>query len=212
MAIISKETIYISGEKFIKATKVSSRGKFSIDLPESFIDAFGVKNVSGDSLSSVNKQFGEFCHKFKDAKKTTKKVIAYQLQAECDSLDLNADGISFLDGLGLAVSAVLLTETTTETANGMKSYSYDPITLDIDDNDFEYNYHPLGRSLFDRSIYPHRTESKKAENIMEWTQEREDFFIDLGKAMKKLIQQCDQIMSGNDSITKFIASKQKLLR
>lgn len=213
--IRSKEIRLFNGERWIQRLQFSLKDQmFHIPMPESYNAAFGSPvgesrkklDVKGKTVAEADKAFDAAIEKWKGVDTKERKVIAYCLYMNTVNKIKRKDrfwgGMTLLPerqdidmfhspDVGIAFSYEVCTEATT----GGKQYyynrvpnpDYDPKS-DSPKHQIEWNKEEavLGK----QAEHPSQWEDHKANVIIvDWTQEREDFFKQLRDRLQVLARQ-----------------------
>lgn len=133
--------------------------------------------IEGDSALEVERDFVFLCRRYYNSLRKSRKIIAYTLRW-CRAGDFNREhnGLPFDDGTGLMVQW----EKGWEVRLGKEEYKF----FDHDPTDPENRGLVTGRTM----SMVGREGVDNNGSILEWSQEREDFFIALELRMEKMIE------------------------
>lgn len=189
MPVISRTTENLNGVPWKKVVKVDSGGTFEINVPEAVTKAFGTTTVSGSTFEAAQRALNELIERFKAANTRVRRVIIHSVKAKAHIFEpdrsalhgerfvFRTDEISFTDGIALSIEVGVYDETTVE-ANGHTSISY------------EYVKSKLPVQVAQRYVVQHHREPRA---VIEWTQEREDFFVRVVRAMEWLVLEMQKL-------------------
>lgn len=165
---------------FFLVVNVSPKGIFSAKLPQRVTEILGYDKVTSDTNEDVLRKFTEAIEEYKSARTTTRKVIAYDFNCAAkeftanDGTDHEYHEMGFVEGLGLSVWAVVCEESVRTMGDDKQRYDYEELPSSIPDV-----LRPQARN-----VNSHR---EQAEHIIDWTQDREDFFVRLAGIMQEMI-------------------------
>lgn len=192
MVKISKETINVPGVgEFIVEVEYAVRKKsFIIKLPDKVKETIGKAMVAAETFDDAKDQFSESIKEYNNAKTIERKVIVYHFRATAWVMDeeerrciFREDEVSFAKGTALDLFYEVLVE---KTLFNRKSYHYLNGNYAYGDNE--------------------------GFQVMDWTEQREDFFKMLNKGLQHTIMKAHAFFNANnDDIMKFIDSGGKLL-
>ena len=180
MASVRTETT-IFGDRFVARFNVDKNGVFSVKLPDWSHAALGKSEIKGKTLSEVEKLFQSERERYAKIRQSTSEVILYKFELQDKTGAWNGDkderdDMSFGIGKGIQFAVCNALETQHYGVDGelvRRSYKTDP--------DQPY---PLG---YDYGKFGSLVERNLGFQVMEWTQDREDWFLNLCKAMDGLI-------------------------
>jgi hypothetical protein len=183
--------------------KCSSEGLFSIELPQELKDFTGNKEIGNSTLDGIKKDWKELCVRYVKRDESFRKIIIYEFKRNCYICEreapdkvhpegeiikclLREDDLSFShpDATGFTIEYKVCYERTCQGA-------IDYVTLD--------------KSFLDRKL-------DSDERVMNWTPDREKFFIMLKQAVEQLILKANKFFEQKgDEIERFIDSKTNAL-
>jgi hypothetical protein len=199
MPTVKQNTVYVKAKggepvAFLQVIKFNSRqhpDKFSIDLPEWWASLLGYKTVVADTYDAVILAFKESKKKFEEMSSSKRKVILYNFLSSAMMYKLTNG--SFIVGREPHDSDGVIKNCVFRTKGG----DY-PGSLGVDGTGltfwFKVCYEVTSSfesyvsyvSLDDVKITDSRS---KEEKVIEWTQQREDFFCQFELELTKLIVQ-----------------------
>ena len=164
-----------------RVIKCDASGTFTCNLPPQIVTVLGIAEVQGISRSEVLKKVTEIFDRYRSSRLTEEKVILYEVKYHAYIYngdrcvfrsEQGVNELSFCHGTGISVAAAVCTERCTTEANGNKTYEYDEIKSSL----------PCGMSCgFNVRVHGYRTGRK--DNLLPWTQERENFFAKIGNGL-----------------------------
>jgi len=154
-------------------------GQFSCKLPEAIAEYLQIKEVRGMTLAEVETEFANMIEAYEEAEVTEKKIIMYQFAYRRAP---DTGGYGFYQGIVLSVSASVFTEKEIRAHSGLVVYKYEFVPSSL--NEF-YRYH--GES--------YGPDTKRKENQVPWTVEREAFFLYVQTNMERLIDMLKDLQS-----------------
>ena len=171
MPVVSRVTNYPFGEKFTEEIRVDAKGTFSIKLPSQAVSVLGYDEIKAPTLNQLKWDYRDTIDKVKAAATSKRKVILYSVRLH---MSVVRDGkcvfaekqISFAEGVAVQFQVGVYDEYT-QVIDGKTKYRYENLKVDFPagaaHGAFELGYRGCPRD-------------KRPESILEWTQEREDFF------------------------------------
>lgn len=190
MPVVKTEKFSFDGDEYIRKVYCDKDGDFSIKLPETVIEFTGKEKVYGKTMLEVFSNWDETIDKYKKSNTKQRKVIVYSIKTN--------DEISFAKGMAIQVWAGVYIEHKTH----------------IPDQDPHIKYKDVGtKENFPWDIRSGRRfgiSRMDGREIIDWTQERHDFFIMLYDAMESLVNKID-ILKKKDKIINAIDCNLKLL-
>lgn len=186
MAVISKQKVSFAGKPFLRVIKVDAKGEFSMDLPPALIERLQLQRsyVTAPSKEQVLKAYKDKCQEYHTAQTSTRKVILYSSEFSGYIVDQKTEQVllnkhsHYGKGLSLDVGVGVYTETKVVNATGTASYDYTWVKSSI----------PYSVAL--RRV-PTRMDPENFRSddphLLEWTQQREDFFASLARLLEALI-------------------------
>lgn len=188
MPRISREKYYFDGEEIYKTINVNSKGVFSMTLPAKVVDllALHTDKVMHDTKDGVEKIWKEYLQEYKDAKTVERKVILFEIEANCsfkvDDEWFQKDDISFSKGLTLSIQAGVYTEVVVTRAA-----------------DKHYLYRAIKSEIPQDVLPPHKNVNyggrETKYHVIDWTEQREEFFTQLGLSLQNMIWNINSFMS-----------------
>ena len=200
MAIIKNEQVGSCGIMVKRAIRCSGSGRFSINLPEHLRGVDGTEQVHGGTLSEVLAEWKKLETLYDASTTTTRKVILYNFKfsawveggsSDPGSVDwredhavdnegnvcfIDADDITFAVGTGLMVNACVYTEITQNIPGDKPRIKYKKVG---DDEQLPSKMSDGEDDIRERSI--------DELTVIDWTQNRHDFFTRLNDALNALI-------------------------
>jgi hypothetical protein len=163
MPVNSKSEQFVFGEgKFRKVISCDSKGVFKITLPRTWHSVLGFKEVTGGTLKEAEKAFDAAHETMKSIQNTTRKVIIHKVD----------NSVSFAKGAVIAVCASVFEETKSVSGD-VERFIYEEVASAIPWS-LKQDARNLVRNYGDQVLG------------MEWTEERELFFVKLGEAVDKV--------------------------
>lgn len=188
MAVVKTFGDYFGRVEHRFRIKVNAEGEFSIALPKHSHAALGQEEVRAGDMTSLMVQFREVKEKYADMLVTERKVIRYVFRLQDVSRETKYDetkrkDISFGVGAGLQLGVANLVERTHIAADGSDpNIEYEWAWQNGDPVDSPYP------SSFNYGDFDSMSSSRlSGARVVEWTQEREDWFMSLCLAMDQLI-------------------------
>ncbi len=212
MATVSTETIYCFHQEFKRVVRYQSRyKKFYITLPGGVPE----KEVSGETEAEVIKLFNAAVKVYEKSVTEKTKVILYGYEVDAVIYGPNDED-----------DRIQISFNSQDNCDYGKTFTDDGITLSLwvvvceksevilEDMDNYVTYEEI-ESPIPGSLEPHhqRTYRPNYDDYQEipWTPENEQFFVDAGLALERLILELNTIFGEKKGVIKFIASGQKLL-
>jgi hypothetical protein len=203
MPIVRTETT-LFGERFVAIFKVDKDGLFSIKLPAWSHAALGKSSVSGRTLADVERLFNLERDRYAKLRQTSSKVILYNFELQDKTGKYNGakderSDMGFGVGKGLQFAICNALETQHFGVSGeIERRSYKEAT------DQPY---PLGYNYGQFGCLIARHESCQ---VMDWTQDRENWFLHLCRAMGGLIARIKAIDEQQSLLLSAIRDNKKL--
>jgi hypothetical protein len=173
MAIVKTQKKQLWGKEFIQKVKCSAAGQFSCDLPGVVADALDQKEVIGTSLVDVEKLFDKKIAEYNNSEKQEDKfiILNQSLNAWITAGDVGHDAED--------QDEILFKESFHSGRHGVNiNYNFDIVQRTI------CNGHTTYKSLRNNDyINTYQIE----DNLLPWTQEREEFFISIETALKNIL-------------------------
>lgn len=168
----------------------NAEGQFKAEIPQFALGVLGYGTVSGKTIDEVIKKWLEASVHYTETKTKTNKVILYEVEANAyiyrdDRCIARYEdrGSGFSHGISLNVVAVVCNEIQLTLPNGKVRYNYE-----------EVEDHNLPNSMADMRHFQWGVgRGEEAKSKLPWTQEREDFFAKIGRAMEDVIMQLKQL-------------------
>lgn len=208
MPKVSKTKLYLKshyGEDYDVHYNAKNQPKFSIKgLPDDFTRITGVYTYGYETESELDKHIQIAVREYKRLKQTEKKVIIYKASATPE-LTMNKLREGSFHGCLSGISKKL-----DSFGHGAENASFGityQIMIEVDHTN-KKEYHSIkddGTLGFARSI-------RSKEQIMDWTQEREDFFKNIYSSMREMVFKISQFIDQEpEQIALLIQNNQKLL-
>ncbi len=189
MAVIKTAATYFGGKQYQMRATVRADGTFRIGLPAFARDALGKDCVESDTLDKVIRAFNVERQTYAEMLQSERRVIRYVFQIQERSQRYGGDerdDISFGVGKAVQLGVANLYETAHADVEGKilrRSYEYQP--RDGVDDPMESQPYPGG---FNYGQFDSMESLRDDEcHTIEWTQEREDWFVVLCRAIESLI-------------------------
>lgn len=206
MATVSTETIYFNGAQYRLVYNVDAKGIFYLNIPVEMSERLVIeRKQTADTLEKLKQIWKRLFKEYEAASTVTRKIIVYRMEVNAeihngvDDFLIKKDDISFAGGLALSFEAGVFNLHTTTTGNKV-SESHEHVRSNI----------PSSASLTHLEYW----EWKNGKyGYMDWTEEREKFFIDLIHAFENLILKLDGFLntSAQEKLLKIIDQRLKLL-
>ena len=229
MAIIGKETITIDNKQRTFKIRVLADGMFRTVIPADLVDHAtdyqdlkrGVEYAC-DTKDELIKRLHDLRDKVKESSTTKHKVILYKIDVDCTvegpaRLREDYDPDRFKDpeeivvlmrgqhhwssGMKIDISAAVFIESRIESLDGTIRYSYHSNEVPRDEC--------LPSGLYGNNLGRTYARTQRASGLLEWTQERHDFFVRIYEAMGQLAWQLEKLTEP-ENIDKAIKSGLKL--
>jgi hypothetical protein len=189
MPKVKQESINFEGTTFVSVYSVDGRGLFTVQLPESVRQILNYSCITAATLEACQQEFKNTLQKYYEAQTTTKRVILYEILATAYVWDdqkerclYNEKDISFCEGCAVSVAAQVFDERAIQSSKGSIHYRYDKV------EDCKLNKRAVTYAArFD--TWP-RT---RPEKRLDYTPEREEFFIKISRGLEAVILQLDQL-------------------
>ena len=211
MPQVRSRTVRFDGKNYVRKTTVDKEGVFRIRLPVAARKILQCEEISAPTLKEVEDLWDEKVEEYKQARTVERKVIYYRFESNSaicrpdpndpEGLEciFDSDDISFCEGVAIAVSAQVLTETTITYSDGKEFRTYNETKSSL----------PSSMTNVDRSYVPGANEDR--DQIIEWTPERELFFKELGEAIETLILKMDNLLKDQKQLLEAIDSGARAL-
>jgi len=189
MAVVKTEKRPFGGEVVELKVKCDSEGEFSASLPAFAIATLGYNIVTAKSLEEAIKKWSKAGADYTSTQTKCEKVILYLVSANAYIWDDKADKLihNYQDrahsreGISLSVIATVANEFQLTLPDGKVRYRYEEVESGL----------PKSMDEFSHFNYWNHGDQEKHRLI--WTQEREDFFTKIGRAMESVIIQLKQL-------------------
>ena len=210
MPCVKTEKGYFGGQEFTMRVNVGKDGMIRIKLPEGAHGALGMEKVEKDTLHAAIEEFKKQKKKYSGMLTSQKMVIRYTFRLQdktdrysCDNTE--RDDISFGIGKGIQFGIANLYETTHYNSDGeVCRKEYDYRAGDDIDEDIEQPY-PDG---YDYATHGAMAEARSHEcNVVDWTEEREAWFMNLCKLMDGLIGKLKTLDENQDLLLEAVNSQ-----
>lgn len=231
MAVVGKEHIRINYEHYQFKIRVLKDGLFRTEIPKELVDFaedYRRRHTTIEYECETKEELLSRLKKLRDSveasKTITRKVILYNIDvSRCvvegparlredydpERFDhpeqvvviLSPRAAYHASGMQIKISADVFIESEITKLDGTKAYSYRSNDVPRDER------LPTGLSGVNISW---GSSSKRATNLLEWTQDRHDFFVKIYEAMGKLAWQLHQL-DKKDKLLKAIESGVKFL-
>lgn len=199
MPVVNREDAWFGGVMYKRVIKVNSSGMFSCEIPGKAANELGISStLSAKTRTELIDQFTKLNAKHKQLNTTTRKVIAYQFNAVATIVDSKeriifaADDMSFAKGQALGLAVGVFDELTTKSVDGDSNVRMIRITSSIPEE-----FYPEDQSL--RS-------GAEDMSVMEWTAEKEKFFLTVCNALHDLILKLNNLTHDPQRLEGFIRS------
>jgi len=193
MPKVSKIKLYLQsswGEDYEVHYNAKNAPKFSVKgLPEDFTRITGVNPHGFHTEAELDSEINKATNEYKRLKKTEKKVILYKASATGELTMHKEKGlyeghyVGSLPGVSKKLDSF---GHGAETASFGISYQ---IMIEVDHVN-KKQYHPIkndGSLGFSRNL-------KSKEQVMDWTQDREDFFTNIYSSMREMVLKMSQFI------------------
>lgn len=186
MPRVSKVKTWFAHEEFERIITVNGEGEFKCVLPEFAAGVLGYGVVTDSTKEAVERKVKKASDDYLNSKATKRKVIIYSIKRSAHIMTgtkenddwkciLNLGQVSFTEGIALDFYAGVYEETLFKSARAEKEH-------------FEYELLP---SSLPFSIEPCKcgflVSGYRAPNQVDWTPEREAFFMQLGLGIEKIM-------------------------
>lgn len=215
MPVISRERIPFKAKdgstEFVRLIEVNSVGTFSIDLPADVTEALDESRVVGYSRKQVLDAWNDALGRFHVKKAVTKKIIAYNIALKGDfeapdGRPVNRSWRSWQNngfhspGAGLCIAAAVFNETTVTDHKKNEQCRYEPVPSTI----------PPSITLHIESS--HQRNGQRWSEQMDWTAEREAFFVRVAQGLERLIGDLCTKFEDSKKVTKLADGKVPFLQ
>lgn len=212
MAKIKTFEVRFDGRTIKLPLNCSSKGVFSIKLPEKMTDVLGIADVveSMVSIEDVENKFHELNSQFKAACTMERKVIVYRLEldAEIQTGKPGDEPLVFGDGTGVwssqsgirlnfAVGVFMETRTVSDRVKN-------------DHTIYSRVEHSIPSSVQLRLEGTRLPSYENRARVIEWSPQAESFFIDFAHRFEDMVMRLNEFL-GNDSselLMEFIAGQE----
>jgi len=217
MAVVSKEVIWIDHRHYEFKIRVLKDGLFRTEIPDELTDfatdyrrtydtrrTKKVIEYECDTKEELMDRLKELRKNVKESTAVKHKVILYNIDVQCTvegppelREDYNEERFKNLDrvvilspdhswsrGMSINISAAVFIESVITSLDSTKRYSYTSSEVPTDERLPNGLYGELGRSA---------ASTQQAENRLDWTQDRHDFFTRIYEAMGQLAWQLHQL-------------------
>ena len=194
MARVGKTEYSWNGEYQRFPINCSSRGDFTIKLPDSIHEKHGDSHVRGTTLGKVENEFINLLDKYsKESTERTKKII-YKISS---GKFMSQEG-----GFGLKVGFYVIYEEKSLIEGENPCYRYiNPAHAErtepggyVTISGGQFFGQPDSKCV-DYDLKPNRKSETPPPFLIDWTQDRENFFVDLGDRLVELKTKLDTFLS-----------------
>jgi len=201
---VKTETVYFhrdtGNSQFVKIIYVDNQGVFYAKLPPEVASGLGCAvEVSADKLDVLDRLYQAKLDAMVETRRKTRKVIVYEFNFEDGYRRAGGAGMSFVHGLAINVQAAVFNEIETEIPQKKSNYEY-----------VFQRESKLGRIQGQNPgelIHGHG----KQESVLDWTPEREAFFVKMQDALLGLIQNMKATLRSPENLILFIEKNIALL-
>jgi hypothetical protein len=236
MAVVGKEELWINNKKYVFTIRVLRDGLFRTEIPmelknyasdyrsryNSRRDA-RVLEYECETKDELLDRLNALAKNVKESSTTKRKVILYDIKIDCtvegppelrDDYDPERfkgyDKVVILGperswdhrGMSIDISAAVFIESQVSQLDGSTKYSYDSADVPRDER--------LPDGLHSSHLGGTWNAKEPAKNLLDWTQERHDFFVRIYEAMGQLAWQLHNLAKPGN-IDKAIESGMKFL-
>lgn len=177
------------------------------DLPEDFINLTGVKTYGYTTESALRDAMYPAAQSYKELSTKRRKVIVYICRAS-EELTMNKIDKGHYQGTRIGVSKKIARFDFSQ-FNCLSQFGIDfEIMYEVSRSD-GVTYYNIDKNGIQKS---HGRALSREFQVIEWTQQREDFFASIVNAMQNLVLQLSTFFDKNaEQAIQFIDTKQKLL-
>lgn len=186
MPVVKTWTTYFGGHETKVRVYCNTKGMFTIKLPPAAKETLGVEKIVEETMDKAIREFESVRQQVADSLKTERKVIRYQflLQEKHGRYHQGdqRDDIGFGIGKGIQFAVTNLVEVTSRKSTGEeshKTYRYEW----SDEREVESPYPEAYRY----GCFDDLSDTDHSVQTIEWTEERERWFLSLCAAMDSLI-------------------------
>lgn len=190
MPVISTEGIYFMGQSFRRVVRVLADGYFHIRLPHAVQNHYDIKEVREKTLDEAMREWKRICGEYQDSVTTSRKVIIYEIQGDNH----------FAHGCQISLAAQVFNEFKVVSPSCDIRYRYEKVDHEED----------LPIQIRYGGLKP-RPGDQETECILEWSQERHDFFVGLAVAMEGLKKKLMLLGNDREILEAAIADRYELL-
>lgn len=185
----------------------SSKDGFSVKgLPEDFQTLTSCRLLGYNTEGELSNALHAACHKYREAKTQSRKIIAYKCIASCE-LRMIKTGYGSYSGLLPNVSPKIAD---TGYDSCLAQFGIDFLVLKVVDDGVRKSYYRIDSSTGE--VINELRESLNDYQEMEYTEEREQFFLNLVESMKKMVVAASTFFGADsEQAVLFIEQNQKLL-
>lgn len=189
-------------------------GRFTAKLPDSVAKALQVTHAESDTLEGIEKRVRDLMRDFEQAETITRKVIVCKVEATLTvfrpdektgekSWVFQRSDISFQDGAALAFACGIYNEISTKKGSGSdRLRRYEPA--------YSFDDDPIS-SAFRVSHGASSMIDPEECTVMDWTQEREDFFAATCRSFEELTLRLFAFFGDKTKMIESIDSGMRLL-
>jgi hypothetical protein len=198
MPTITKVQASFGGYRYQRTVKFSLKSrKFIADLPRECTKVLGYWEISAESMKELESRFMQASNDYCSKTAERRKVIVYRIEPHLveDNTPLDPECSNGADGVGLSVFAAVMNELTYESERRHKSYEEVDSSIPV----------ALSHS------WSRLDELHDGYLVIDWTEEREEFFRKLGVALIELVKRCHEEFGERDKLMKSIDRGLRLL-
>lgn len=201
MPVVKTESTYFGGKPFRMRVNIAADGKFKIRLPDYSHEALGETHVESKTMHKAIEEFERLGKVYAKMLQQERKVIRYvfriqEQERKYGERDHIRSDISFGVGKGVQFGVANLIETTHCDADGeVQRHSYE-----YPNDDQPY---PLGYNFGDFDSM----RTFKESHTVEWTEERECWFMSLCQALDSLIGKIKKLDESESVLLQAVAKQ-----
>lgn len=203
MAVVKTEQLFWThGERFDRKIRCGADGVFASNLPHAIVEAGFGKQVEADSLKECGAKWWKVIKVFLSSTMEERRVIHYTFENDFESQWI---------GVEISISACVLTETKT-TVESTATWSYKKAEEVFNDEIVPKGEYRSKLNCLDIStLQPPYNSEEEPDGILPWSEEAEQFFIDIDEAMHRFANRLEELGDKPEYLLAFISKGLPLL-
>lgn len=190
--VLKTDGQHIAGHDVDRIIKVNTHGIFSTFLPEFLSDVAGVSVITSRTLTDLIRKWDDYVVAFVNSRQVSSKVIAYHLSFY-PRTRVRHPSMTFYVGVYNEVITEL---------NGNRTYTYRSA-----DSSIPKQFYPRQGSLYWDTV-----DNKPSMNIVEWTGELEDFFLEQVNDFIDMVTSAEIRIDGFDNLMNSLDAGVRIFR